>query len=145
MNSGLKLVTKTKKKNKKKHLTDSRFLVELFQNKIPCMLFFSKTGKGTNVKILEVYHVKTLEVYHVKTLEVYHVKTLELYHVKTLEVYHVKTLEVYHVKTLEVYTITALEVYNATLEVYTVTILEVFCYQILTGGDMFIIPNIELM
>ena len=42
--------------------------------------------------------------------------------VKTLEVYNVKTLEVYNVKTLEV-----------------------SCYQILTGGDILIIPNIELM
>ena len=61
-------------------------------------------------------HIKTLEVYNVKTLEVYNVKTLEVYNVKTLEVYHVKTLEVYHV-----------------------------CYQIFTGGDMLIIPNIEFM
>ena len=44
--------------------------------------------------------------------------------------YNVKTLEVYHVKTLEV---------------YNVTTLEVFCYQIFTGGDRLIIPNIELM
>ena len=32
-----------------------------------------------------------------------------------------------------------------TLEVYTVKTLEVFCYQIFSGGDMLIIPNIELM
>ena len=50
------------------------------------------------------------------------VKTLEVYNVKTLEVYNVKTLEVYNVKTLEV-----------------------SYYQILTGGDILIIPNIELM
>ena len=55
-----------------------------------------------------------------------------------LEVYNVKTLEVYHVKTLEVYTTT-------TLKVYTVTALEVSCYQIFTGGDILVIPNIELM
>ena len=59
-------------------------------------------------------------------------------YVKTLEVYNVKTLEVYTVKTLEVYNIT-------TLEVYTIKTPEVFCYQIFTGGDMLIIPNIELM
>ena len=81
---------------------------------------FSKRGKGTNV--LEVYNVKTLEVYHVKTLELYTVTTLEVYTVTTLEVYNVTTLEVYTIKTLEV-----------------------FCYQIFTGGDMLIIPNIELM
>ena len=51
---------------------------------------------------------------------------------------YVKTLEVYNVTTLEVYTVKTLEVYN-------VTALEVFCYQIFTGGDMLIIPNIELM
>ena len=59
-------------------------------------------------------------------------------HVKTLEVYTVKTLEVYTVKTLEVYTVKTLEVYN-------VKTLEEFVYQIFTGGDMLIIPNIELM
>ena len=32
-----------------------------------------------------------------------------------------------------------------TLEVYTVKTLEVFIYQIFTGGDILIIPNIELM
>ena len=42
--------------------------------------------------------------------------------VKTLEVYNVKTLEVYNVKTLEV-----------------------SYYQMLTGGDVLIISNIELM
>ena len=48
--------------------------------------------------------------------------------------------------TLEVYNVTTLEVYNVkTLEVYTVKTLEVFCYQIFTGGDMLIIPNMELM
>ena len=83
-----------------------------------------KRGKGTYVKTLEVYNIKTLEVYTVKK--------------KTLEVYNVKTLEVYTVKTLEVYNVT-------TLEVYTIKTLEVFCYQIFTGGDMIIIPNIELM
>ena len=36
-------------------------------------------------------------------------------------------------------------VYCKTLEVYTVKTLEVFVYQIFTGGDMLIIPNIELM
>ena len=51
---------------------------------------------------------------------------------------YVKTLEVYNVTTLEVYTVKTLEVYN-------VTTLEVFCYQIFTGGDMLIIPNMELM
>ena len=66
--------------------------------------------------------VKTLEVYNVKTLEVYNVKILEVYNVKTLEVYNVKTPEVYNVKTLEV-----------------------SYYQILTGGNILIIPNIELM
>ena len=67
-------------------------------------------------------------------------------YVKTLEVYTVKTLEVYNVTTLEVYTVKTLEVYNVTtLEVYTIKTLEVFCYQIFTGGDMIIIPNIELM
>ena len=85
-----------------------------------CSLF--KRGKGTYVKTLEVYNVTTLEVYTVKTLEVYNVTTLELYTVKTLEVCMVTTLEVYTIKTLEV-----------------------FCYQIFTGGDMLIIPNIELM
>ena len=59
-------------------------------------------------------------------------------YVKTLEVYTVTTLEVYTIKTLEVYTV-------KTLEVYTIKTLEVFCYQIFTGGDMIIIPNIELM
>ena len=59
---------------------------------------------------------------------------------------YVKTLEVYNVTTIEVYTVKTLEVYNVTtLEVYTVKTLEVFCYQIFTGGDMIIIPNIELM
>ena len=32
-----------------------------------------------------------------------------------------------------------------TLEVYNAKHLEVFVYQIFTGGDMLIIPNIELM
>ena len=84
------------------------------------VLFF-KRGKGTYVTTLEVYTVKTVEVYNVTTLEVYNVTTLEVYTVKTLEVYNVTTLEVYTIKT------------------------EVFCYQIFTGGDMIIIPNIELM
>ena len=69
-----------------------------FQNKNIVYVLFSKRGKGTYVKTLEVYTVKTLEVYNVTTLEVYTIKTLE-----------------------------------------------VFCYQIFTGGDMLIIPNIELM
>ena len=51
-----------------------------------------------------------------------------------------------YVKTLEVYNVTLLKVYTVkTLEVYTIKTLEVFCYQIFTGGDMLIIPNIELM
>ena len=51
-----------------------------------------------------------------------------------------------YVKTLEVYNVKQHEVYNVkTLEMYTVKTLEVFCYQIFTGGDMLIIPNIELM
>ena len=48
-------------------------------------VLFSKEGKGTYVKTLEVYNVKTLEVYNVKTLEVYNVKTLGVYNVKTRE------------------------------------------------------------
>ena len=59
-------------------------------------------------------------------------------HVKTLEVYNVKTLEVYNVKTLEVYNV------KNTRGVYCKT-LEVFIYQIFTGGDILIIPNIEPM
>ena len=77
--------------NIKKCPDDSRFLV--FKTK-RCVCSFSKRGKGTSIKTLEVYNVKTLEVYNVKTLEVYNVKTLEVYNVKTLEVYNVKTLEV---------------------------------------------------
>ena len=51
---------------------------------------------------------------------------------------NVKTLEVCNVKALEVYNVKALEVYN-------VKALEVSYYQILTGGDILISPNIELM
>ena len=114
-------------KYKTKCHDDSRF--SIFKTKCHVCSLFEK-GKGTNVKTLEVYNVKTLEVYTAKTLEVYNVKTLEVYNVTTLEVYNVKTLEVYNVKTLEVYSVTALEV---------------SCYQIFTGGDILIIPNIEFM
>ena len=65
---------------------------------------------------------KTLCMFFFKIGNGTNVKTLEVYNVKTLEVYNVKTLEVYNVKTLEV-----------------------SYYQILTGGDILIIPNIELM
>ena len=57
-----------------------------------------------------------------------------MYNVKTLEVYNVKTLAVYNVqcKTLEVYNVKCKNT-------------EVSVYQIFTGGDILIIPNIELM
>ena len=87
----------------------------MIQNKILCIFSF-QGGKGT--------HIKTLEVYNVKCKN-------------TRGVYCKNNRGVYCKNTRGVYCKNTRGVYCKTLEV--------FVYQIFTGGDILIIPNIELV